>query len=103
MGLKTLTNDCIVSVAVSGGKGSKKYIKVNSLDDLNKLEPNAIKRKFVEANNSTRGAFDRKNHTLATNRLINFKQLHELKLFVEYFMFCVMIKRKNELILKRTN
>ena len=59
MGLETVTNNCIVSVAVTGENGSKKYMKVNSLDDLNKLEPNAIKRKFVEVNKSSRDASDR--------------------------------------------
>ena len=59
MGLETVTNNCIVSVAFTGENGSKKYMKVNSLDDLNKLEPNVIKRKFVEVNKSSRGASDR--------------------------------------------
>ena len=39
MGLETVTNNCIVSVAITGENGSKKYMKVNSLDDLKKLEP----------------------------------------------------------------
>ena len=59
MGLETVTNNCIVLVAVTGENGSKKYMKVNSLDDLNKLETNAIKRKFVEVNKNSRGASDR--------------------------------------------
>ena len=59
MGLETVTNNCIVSVAVTGENGSKKYIKIKSLDDLNKLEPNAIKRKFVEIIKSSRGTSDR--------------------------------------------
>ena len=59
MGLETVTNNCIVSVAVTGENGSKKYMKVNSLDDLNKLEPNVIKSKFVEVKNGSRGASDR--------------------------------------------
>ena len=55
MGLETRTNNCLVSVAVFGENGSKKFIKLNSLHDLNKLEPNAIKRKFVEDKKSRRG------------------------------------------------
>ena len=47
MGLETVTNNCFVSVAVSGEKGSKNSIKFISLDDLKKLEPNAIKRKLL--------------------------------------------------------
>ena len=57
--LNASTNSCIVSVAVNGENGSKKYMKVNSLDDLNKLELNAIKRQFVEVNKGSRGASDR--------------------------------------------
>ena len=56
MWLETVTNNCIVSVAVTGENASKKLIKVNSLDDLNKLEPNEIQRKFVEVKKSSRGA-----------------------------------------------
>ena len=59
MGLETVTNNCIVSVAVTGKNGSKKYMKVNSLDDFNKIEPNAIKRTIVEVNKNSRGASDR--------------------------------------------
>ena len=53
MGLETVTKNCI------GENGSTKYMKVNSLDDLIKLEPNAIKRKFVEVNKSSRDASNR--------------------------------------------
>ena len=40
-------------------KMDRKILKVNSLDDLKKLEPNAIKRKFVEVHNISRYANDR--------------------------------------------
>ena len=48
MDLKTVTNNCVVSDARRTGEKGKKYFKVNSVDELIKLENNARKRKYVQ-------------------------------------------------------